>query len=97
MIRSTVYHTDKIPEIRKSALKDGKAKIDDYCNNLIATLNGSKIKIKDIRIQEESDWSNLSSGVYFSPPPVSESLQNVQLKKNVEIRLRLNIDVEVEM
>jgi uncharacterized protein YggE len=95
MIRSTEYHSSKLPEIRKLAVIDGKTKMDEYCNELLVMHGGKRVDIESIRIDDESNWTGGGAMLMSPSTTASEAIQNVQMMKNVEVKIEYDVDVHI--
>lgn len=95
MIRSTTYHSNKLPEIRKLAVNDGKIKMDEYCSELLVMHGGKRVDIGRIRIDDEDKWSGGDTLLMTSSETATEAIQNVQMMKNVEVKIEYDVDVRL--
>ena len=94
LIQSTEYHSNKVSEIRQMAVADGKKKMDEYCMELLAMYAGKRLRIHNIRIDDEDRWGG-SGSCLMAAPSGNENLQNAQMMKNVEIKISYDVSVYI--
>jgi len=93
LIRSTEYHSNRLPEIRRAAVEDAKQRMDEQCRELLQMHPGRTLEIDRIRIEDDDRWSG--GGMALMAMPVNETLQNAQMMKNVEVKISYDVDVQL--
>jgi len=95
MIKSTEYYSNKVAEIRKMAVEDGKNKMDEHCKEIMQMYSGKRLDLYRIQIDDNNQWSGSGTGSMLLPPTLNENLQNAQIMKNVEVKIEYDVQVKL--